>query len=41
LKVDGKVLHDGDQLGVMDHPSVVAMAAKYQERPTLDAERWI
>jgi hypothetical protein len=41
LKVDGKALHDGDQLGAMDHPSVVAMAAKYQDRPTLDAVRWI
>jgi hypothetical protein len=41
LKVDGKVLHDGDQLGAMGHPSVVAMAAKYQDRPAFDAERWI
>jgi len=41
LKVDGKVLHDGDQLGAMGHPSVVTMAAQYQDRPALDAERWI
>lgn len=41
LKVDGKVLHDGDQLGAMGHPSVVAMAAKYQDRPAFDAKRWI
>jgi hypothetical protein len=41
LKVDGQALHNGDQLGVMNHPSVVAMAAKYQDRPALDAYRWI
>jgi hypothetical protein len=41
LKVDGKVLHDGDQLGAMGHPSVVTMAAQYQDRPALDAKRWI
>ena len=41
LNVGGQVLHDGDRLGVMGHPSVTAMAAEYPDRPALDAERWI
>lgn len=41
LKIGGKVLHDGAKLGVADDPRVLEVAARYPDRPGLDADRWL
>ena len=41
LVVGNQTLHDNGRLGVLDHPSVRAVAAKYPGRPGLDGERWL
>ena len=41
LTIGGKVVHDNGRLGVLDHPSVQAIAAKYPDRPGLDGDRWL
>ncbi len=41
LVVGNHTLHDNGRLGVLDHPAVRAVAAKYPGRPGLDGERWL
>ena len=41
LTIGGRVLHENGRLGVLDHPGVKAVAARYPDRPGLDGERWL
>jgi hypothetical protein len=40
LTIGNQIVHDGDRLGVLDHPKVKEVAARYPDRPGLDGERW-
>lgn len=39
-QIGDRLLYDQGRLTVMDHPEVLAVAARYPDRPGLDAERW-
>lgn len=41
LEIDGKTLHDAGRLGVAKDPRVLAVAARYPDRPGLDGTRWL
>ena len=41
LVVGNRTMHENGRLGVLDHPQVQAVAARYSDRPGLDGTRWL